>query len=161
MKKLTTAALLSLFMVFSYTRAQKAKSTVKAIAAEKTSTTVAKTFLGSSGLQGGPITKADFDRYLRQGLTARDSAGTAFEVKEFMFSYAERNLYEDSIGKLMILTDFLSEFCPGDTVTTAVTNNIYYKTKPGDTAYFDHIKVRVPSSGQIIQSSPMKFVIVK
>lgn len=161
MKKLTTASIFSLFIVFSYTWAQKVKSQVKAVAADKTTTPVAKTFLGSSGLQGGPITKANFDRYLKQGLTARDSAGSTFEVKEFMFSYAERNLYEDSVGKLMILTDFLSEFCPGDTVTTAVANNIYYKTKPGDTAYFDHIKVRVPSTGQIISSSPMKFVLVK
>ena len=87
-----------------------------------------KAYLGRSDLNGGPISKQAFDSYLKQGLTARDSMGVAYRVDGFTFSYSERNLYEDSVGNLMILTDYLSEFCSGDTVSPAVANNIYYKT---------------------------------
>ena len=117
-------------------------------------------YLGHSGLNGGQVTKRTFDSLLKQGLTARDSAGNLLQVDGFTFSYAERNLYEDSVGKLMILTDFFSEYCPGDTVSRGVSMNIYHKTKPGDTAYFDNIRVHLPTGGQT-GTKGMKFVLIK
>ena len=117
-------------------------------------------YLGQSAYSSGTISKRDFDTYLKQGLSAKDSMDNSYKVKAFTFTYAERNLYEDSIGNLMILTDYLSEFCSGDTVTTAISNNIYYKTKPGDTAYFDNIKVALPD-GKRINATPIKLILTK
>ena len=117
-------------------------------------------YLGQSGLSGGNISKHDFDNFLKQGITAKDSLGTAYKVDGFTFSYSERNLYEDSVGNLMVLTDYLSEFCPGDTVSPAVANNIYYKTKPGDTAYFENIRATHPD-GWRIGAKGMRFILTK
>lgn len=117
-------------------------------------------YLGRSDKHGGSITKHEFDKLLRQGLTAKDSLGYSYRVDGFNFSYAERNLYEDSVGNLMILTDFLSEFCTGDTVSPAVANNIYFKTKAGDTAYFESVKVVLPD-GRKLPARSMKFVLTK
>lgn len=121
---------------------------------------VVSAYLGTSDRSGGNISKVDFDNYLKQGVTARDSSGAAYKVDGFTFSYAERMLYEDSVGNPLLLTDYFSEFCPGDTVSLAISRNIYYKTKPGDTAYFDNIKVMLPNGGQVI-AKPMKFVLTK
>jgi hypothetical protein len=117
-------------------------------------------YLGRSSYNNGEISKRTFDSLLKQGLTARDAQGTQLKVDGFTFSYAERNLYEDSVGKLMVLTDFFSEFCTGDTVSRGVSMNIYYKTKPGDTAYFDNIKVLLPD-GRPVGTKGMKFVLTK
>ncbi len=119
-----------------------------------------RSYLGGSGLYGGPISKRLFDSYLSQGLIAKDSMGNQYKVDGFTFGYAERNLYEDSVGNLMVLTDYLSEFCPGDSVSAAISNNIYHKTKPGDTAYFENVKVALPD-GKRVGAKSMKFVLTK
>jgi len=128
--------------------------------AQKETPIVVRSFLGRSDVNGGEIGKDLFDRFLKQGLTAKDSLGTEYKIDGFTFSYAERNLYEDSVGNLVVLTDYLSEFCPGDTVSAAVANNIYYKTKPGDTAYFEGIKIARPDGTRSV-ARPMRFVITK
>ena len=163
MRGLTNIILLLLLLSGSYRLlAQKVKkdgggqSGVTASAATK----ILYPYLGHSDYTGGQISKRTFDSLLKQGITARDVEGKAFKVNGFTFSYAERNLYEDSVGKLMVLTDFFSEYCPGDTVSRGVSLNIYYKTKPGDTAYFDNIKVALPEGGQV-GTKGMKFVLTK
>ncbi|HTM66090.1 MAG TPA: hypothetical protein VL093_07210 [Flavipsychrobacter sp.] len=119
-----------------------------------------RAFLGSSDYSGGLISKRDFDKYLKEGLTAKDSLGNLYQVNGFMFSYGERNLYEDSLGNLIVLTDYLSEWCAGDTVSPAISNNIFYKTKPGDTAYIDQIRVLLPT-GKEAAAMGLRFVLTK
>ena len=110
-------------------------------------------YLGNSDYKGGPIQKEQFAILLRQGLTSHDSLGNKYRVIGFDFSYAERKVYEDSIGNLMKMTDFTSEYCPGDTISHDISASgdtslegdvilsIYDRIKPGDTVYFDHIMV--------------------
>lgn len=117
-------------------------------------------YLGNSSYSGGLIPKTTFDALLKQGITAKDSIGNTYKVSEFMFSYAERNLYEDSVGNLMYLTDFFAERCLGDTVNLGISRNIYYKTKPGDTAYIDNIKV-IDGGKQLFTKSGMRFILTK
>jgi hypothetical protein len=136
------------------------KETAVKVAATKTAPVVITSYLGRSGLTGGPVGKWMFDSLLKQGVTAKDPTGNSYPVAGFTFSYAERNMYEDSVGNPLLLTDYFSEFCPGDTVSLAIFRNIFYKTKPGDTAYFDNVKVALPGGGQVI-SKPMKFVLTK
>jgi hypothetical protein len=114
-------------------------------------------YLGHSTLTGGTIPKKTFDSLALQGITISNAMG---QVKGFSFSYAERNLYEDSIGNSIILVDLLSEYCPGDSLSAAVRKTLSARTKKGDTAYFDNIKVALPNGRENIIPS-MKFVIEK
>jgi len=139
------------------TKKEEKKAKAQAVAAPVNMVLV---YLGNSDYHGGDISKNNFDSHLKQGLVGKDSLGNTFKVDGFNFSYAERNLYEDSVGNLMVVTDYVSEFCPGDTISPAVANNIFYKTKPGDTAYFDNIKVLLPD-GRKLATKPMKFVLTK
>lgn len=111
--------------------------------------------LGLSDRSGGTIPKQLFDSLLRQGVRAQDTAG---QVSGFMFNYKERNIYEDSVGNIIVLTDLLTEYCPGDTLTPGISNSIYLRTKKGDTAYFDNIRLTLPGKGEV-PGKGMKFVI--
>lgn len=119
-------------------------------------------YLGYSGYSGGTIPKKVFDSLLRQGVTAKDSTGMIYKVAGFTFGYGERNLYEDSTGKLVILTDYVSEICMGDTLSTVFQNYVFKdnRTKGGDTAYFDNIKVQIPGGG-ITTTKNMRFILTK
>jgi hypothetical protein len=98
-------------------------------------------YLGHSDYKGGPIKREEFDNLLKQGLTAHDSAGYKYKVISFDFNYAERELYEDSIGNLKVMTDFLFEYCPGDTITGNISASIYDRVKAGDTVFIDRVRV--------------------
>ncbi|HXS36751.1 MAG TPA: hypothetical protein VN721_08625 [Flavipsychrobacter sp.] len=117
-------------------------------------------YLGHSTLSGGTVNKFVFDSLLKQGLTSMDSAGVIYTVSSFIFNYAERNLYEDSAGNLVMLTDYLLEYCPGDTLTSDISQTIYQRVKNGDTLYFDRVIVKRPDSTEASGKS-MKFVITK
>ena len=132
-------------------------------------------YLGHSAYSGGAIRKQLFDSLLKQGLSAHDSLGNIYRVAGFDFSYAERNLYEDSVANLVVLTDFQSEYCPGDTISldlslaTETSPSIYQRTKAGDTVYFDHIRLFAQHGNKIFPSLDtlpilgrgMKFTITK
>lgn len=98
-------------------------------------------YLGKSDFKGGPIKMEEFNRLLKQGLTSRDSMGNKYKVTSFGFNYAERMLYEDSVGNLKVMTDILYEYCPGDTITNNVSASIYERVKPGDTVFIDRVTV--------------------
>jgi hypothetical protein len=117
-------------------------------------------YLGHSSLTEGDISKQAFDSLLKQGLTAKDSLGKACKVYSFMFNYGERNLYEDSMGTLTVMTDYMMEECPGDTLTPNISASIYDRTKAGDTAYFDSVMVMRPDN-TLIKGKSMKFFIKK
>lgn len=116
-------------------------------------------YLGNSALQGGSISKYVFDSLLKQGLTARDTMGMVYKVDGFYFNYGERNLYEDSSGNMMWVTDYLSEYCPGNMLPAHISGSIYMRTKPGDTTYFDNIKLTRPSDNMPMLGKPMRFEI--
>ena len=119
---------------------------------------------------------------MKQGLTSHDSLGRTFKVIGFNFTYAERNLYEDSIGNLVVKADFSTTYCHGDTLPEILTRYIpasmsktneetpgfYQRVKPGDTVYFDRISVLrftpnspLPPDSAAILGRAMKFVITK
>lgn len=117
-------------------------------------------FLGNSDMSGGLISERTFDSLMKQGLTSRDSLGIVYQFNSFMFTYAERNLYEDSTGNLMIVTDYLSEYCEGNKLGKNIVPALWDRTKKGDTAYFDEIRL-VDPSGKSVKGKAMKFVLMK
>ncbi len=118
------------------------------------------TYLGRSAMDGGEVDKQTFDSLLRQGVTSKDSAGHAYSISGFTFTYGERNLYEDSVGQLMMLTDYLTEYCYGDTLSTFLIGNITERSKGGDTVYIDNITVRSPEGAGGYGKS-MRFILKK
>jgi hypothetical protein len=133
---------------------------------QQTDTSVAKkvkyipVYLGHSDIGGGPVPKRVFDSLLKQGIYSRDSVGNVYKVDAFNFSYAERSLYEDSVGNLIVVPDYMSERCYGDTITANVSQSIYSRTKAGDTVYIDQIVLIKPDNGTA-SGKPMKFEITK
>ncbi len=101
-------------------------------------------YLGYSNINDGKIAEQIFDSLLAKGLKGRDSLGKAYNVTGFMFTYGERNLYEDSVGNPIIITDNLGEYCYGDTLSAFLLNNIRDRSKSGDTVYFDNITLTSP-----------------
>ena len=126
-------------------------------------------YLGHSEYKGGPIKKNKFDELLKQGLTSHDSLGNRYRVVGFQLGYAERVVYEDSLGNLQMVMDYAYEYCSGDTITTTIAASIYDRTKPGDTLYFDRVSVvkylnnstQSQSESESFAARGMKFVIVK
>ncbi|MCB9046326.1 MAG: hypothetical protein H6550_09320 [Chitinophagales bacterium] len=103
-------------------------------------------YIGNSDIDSGVISKQLFDSLLRQGFTSRDSNGRVFDVKSFMFTYCERNLYEDSIGNPMILTDYLSEFCFDNKLKDYQLEGILSRSKWGDTLILEKITLNAADS---------------
>ncbi|XZF15488.1 hypothetical protein ACTHGU_05085 [Chitinophagaceae bacterium MMS25-I14] len=114
-------------------------------------------YLGNSGLDGGLIGKRAFDSLLKQGIKAQNPAA---KIEGFAFSYNERTFFEDSVGHIASGMELMFEYCYGDTLSTAVKNSIFRRTKKGDTAYFDKIKVLMPD-GNEGEGKPMKFVLTQ
>jgi hypothetical protein len=81
-------------------------------------------------------------------------------VNGFLLTYGERNLYEDSVGTLMVLTDLLTQPCDGDTLNTYVLDNITDRSKKGDTVYFDQITVTAPE-GYNANGKPIRLILTK
>ena len=130
----------------------KGKEPAKANTAHK-NIFIPAVYLGNSDYKGGPIRKNQLDTLLQAGLTAHDSLGNKYRVLGFDFTYAERKLYEDSVGNLGVYMDFASEHCFGNKLSEHLTQRvesesdmdapvtIYDRIKSGDTLFFDHIKI--------------------
>ncbi len=126
-------------------------------------------YLGHGDRCGGQITKAEFDKLMKQGLTAHDSLGKKYKVISFEFTYAERSLYEDSVANLQVLTEYINGMCFGDTLSASIAGTLYERTKAGDTAFFDHVQLvrfknkssePMPDSTAFLGKS-MKFILGK
>ena len=117
----------------------------------------AAVFLGSSEQSGGVIPDHLFDSLGRQPVTARDKDGNAAQVLGFTVTFAERTLAEDSAGNPIIAVDFFSEKCSGDTLTPVLRNNLFERTKPGDTVWYE--RIRVATAAGETGGQEMKFVI--
>ncbi len=147
----------ALLLVVSMVYAQK-KNTDKKTPVTKPKPVFVAMLGDTSSLSNGDISKEEFDRLAPQGIRLKN-AGGAF-IEGFTFTYGERHLYEDSVGNDLLVTSYLSEYCLGDTLSGIISKTLNYRTKPGDTAYYDGIHVRMPD-GTGATAKPMKFVITR
>jgi hypothetical protein len=117
-------------------------------------------YLGNSDLSAVDlkVSKRVFDSLMKQGLTSRDSSGRPFQFHGFMFTYGERNLYEDSVGNLMVMTDLLNEYCPGNKLSENISVTLFDRTKKGDTAYIDNILL-VDDKGKSRKGRGMRIIL--
>lgn len=120
-------------------------------------------YLGTSDYKGGPIKKDELRDLLKQGLTSRDSVGNRYKVARFELGYAERMIYEDSLGSLVSLMDYMSENFFGDTLSSGISSSIFERFKAGDTLYINKVIVLKPSGANTteIAGKGMKCVLMK
>ncbi|RYE22946.1 MAG: hypothetical protein EOP51_11915 [Sphingobacteriales bacterium] len=145
MKKPTRYLVFALLLAATATAWAQDKKTAEKTKTAKPKVVPVPVYLGNSNINGGKLTKQTFDSLLGQGLKGKDSSGNIYKVNGFAFTYAERNLYEDSVGNPIVVTDNLAEYCFGDTVSTFILGNIHDRSKNGDTVYFDNISLTSPN----------------
>jgi hypothetical protein len=102
----------------------------------------------------GTISKSDFLRELSRPLKTN---GT---VDGFTFMYGERSMYEDSAGNPLPVTDYLTQYCSGDTLPAIIRSTLRERCKPGDTAFFSEIKI-YRQDGTAAMGKPLKLTISK
>ena len=122
-----------------------------------------KAYLNDKVTSTGKISVADFLNLLDKPIWVKDSRDNSIQpALVFVYTYAERGMYEDETGKPMIVTDYLSSNCKG-TVDTITIYEMKYRAKPGDTAYFESIeffnKEQKDKQGQAAE--PIKLILTK
>lgn len=103
-------------------------------------------YFGNSDITTAKIKLQLFDSLIQQGFTSHDSTGRVFDVKQFMFTYCERNLYEDEVGNPIILTDYLSEYCMSNKFNEIQLSSLRGRAKVGDTLIIEKIKLEAADS---------------
>lgn len=119
-------------------------------------------YLANTNIDSAAIRKPLFDSLIKQGFTSRDSNGRVFEVKGFKFTFCERNLYEDSLGNPMIVTDYLSEYSFDSKFMDYQQDALIRRAKPGDTVFIENITLRAADSTEAgAKGKPLKLVITR
>lgn len=151
--RLLTLVLLCALVPFRFVAAQDSDKNKKVVVGPPMA-------LGNSGDTGSTMTATLFNTIARQGLKVADPKYGGAVVTGFSFTYGEHNVYEDSAGNFMGVIDYLTEYCPGDTLTVAIAASLIDRTKAGDTAYFDDIHLRL-ADGKTMIGKPLKIAIVR
>ncbi len=107
-------------------------------------------------LESEKLNAALFQALLLKPLTVTSGTGA---IEGFAFTYAERALYEDSVGNPLIITDYMTEYCLGDTLSKNIKLLLPPRIKAGDTVYIADIKVQSPA-GKAVFGRPARIVII-
>ncbi|MBC7553125.1 MAG: hypothetical protein H7257_04025 [Taibaiella sp.] len=134
-----TGVILLMFGLYKAIAQQKGKEKTVAAAKPKKAALTPVVYLGKSDFAGGKISVSKFSSLLKQGISARDSAGNTYNIVGFYLNYDEMRLYEDSVGESIITMDLSREYCSGDTVSTNIAQSIFDRVKKGDTVFFDQV----------------------
>jgi|SRR5690606_6898083 len=119
-------------------------------------------YLAGGQYGSGSIPLAQFDSLIGKPLIARDTLGRFCPVIKFDFTFAERGLYEDSTGRLTIMTDYyVTPSDSGALLPPFWIEQLKRRAKIGDTVYFDQILAEYPDSvnAQHFYTHPLKLVI--
>jgi hypothetical protein len=161
-RRLLLIAAIALLVTAAYAQRKTPKASTPAASATPMAKPAGKpvmdVVIGNSNYSGGNISKGEFDANAVHGVRIKNAQGAY--VEGFSFTYGERNLYEDSVGNEKPVTEYLTEYCMGDTLSPIIRNTIAQRTKPGDTAYYDDIHIRMPD-GRAALGKSMKFVITR
>lgn len=122
-----------------------------------------QSYMGDKKTQSGTISKAQFDSLIALPLYSVDTGGNTYQCSDFTFTYAERALYQDSLGHPLVTTDYFSTNSAAGRLDSFWLNHIREKSKAGDTAYFDNIAVidSVSAKKAFFYTEPIKLVITK
>jgi hypothetical protein len=121
-----------------------------------------RTYLAGGVITNGTISKAQFDSLIAYPLLARDTSGKEHPVITYTFVYAERGVFEDSMGKMKIMTDYYSVESDKGQMPDVWVKNVRKRSKSGDTAYFNEvISTYADSVRTRFHSEPLKLIITE
>lgn len=119
-----------------------------------------KSYLYGGTISSGTISKKLFDSLIAYPLVAKDSSNTERPVMRFEFSYSERGVYEDSTGKLRIMTDHYNTESKEGKLPADWISSIRGRSKRGDTVvFFDILASFTDSLRTRFYSEPIKLII--
>ncbi|QLH46298.1 MAG: hypothetical protein HWD58_12090 [Bacteroidota bacterium] len=101
-----------------------------------------RAFFGCMVEDSSSVEKNAFDILVGKKLCAKDSAGNLLTVESFTITYAERGLYQDSTGLPIIITEYSTAECKGDTIPAQWIADFRERSYRGDTVYFDRVMAR-------------------
>jgi hypothetical protein len=114
--------------------------------------------LGCTPFASPLMNKNDFDRISSQSFCAKDSANAIYKISAFDITFAERGLYQDSTGLPIVVTDYSSAHCTGDTIPKFWINAFKERSYKGDTIFFDNIIAR-GADNKAHMCKQLKFII--
>ncbi len=145
----------AVLIVFSNSFAQQNKNAKKKVVYK------GKSFL-ADGTGSGNIPVEKFKSLLDKGLIARDTAEVNHPVHAFIFMYAERGVFEDSTGKLRIMSDNFSLPCDDGKLPDYWVKGIKEKSKAGDTVLYSNILSSYDDSGKKhFYAEPLKLILTE
>ena len=113
-----------------------------------------------NGMGSGKISKKMLDSLLNYNLIARDTQNREHPVIQFTFTYAERGAYEDSTGKLRIMTEYYSIESEQGKLPDFWMRNLRERSKAGDTAIFSEVLSTYQDSLRTrFYAEPLKLII--
>ena len=122
----------------------------------KTITGIPLSWGGKALLESEKVNAALLRDLMQKSLTVTSGIGS---INGFSFTYAERAMYEDSLGNPLPLTDYMTEYCFGDTLSKNIKLLLPAKVKAGDTVYIADVKVQ-QAAGKPVLGRPARIVII-
>lgn len=118
------------------------------------------TYADNGAIAAGKISVKDFERVLKSKLVSKDSAGRLNPVISFNFSYAERGVFEDSTGKMRIMTEYYAIQSELGELPDFFLNSIKGLAKHGDTIIYNEILTFFPDSAKTrYYSKPLRLIL--
>src|SRR5690606_23156656 len=96
-------------------------------------------YLAGGQVGSGTVQLAVFDALVGEAPVARDSLGRICSIVKFDFTFAERGLFEDSTGRLTIMTDYYATQSEDGKLPEFWVKELRERAKVGDTLYFEDI----------------------
>ncbi len=108
----------------------------------------------------GAMTVAAFRKQITERLQIVNDSANRWKIRGFDFQYAERGMYEDSAGNPLMVVEYLSEFCPGDSVSSGIRGQLPPRVKAEDTAFISRIRI-ADSAGNVAATRSFQVTIVR
>lgn len=120
-------------------------------------------FLSGGQYGTGNIPLATFDALIGKAPIAKDSLGRECAVHSFDLTFAERGIFEDSTGRLTIMTDYYTTKSEDGKLDSFWVKELQYRAKIGDTVYMDNIVATYPDTAALhyFYTYPLKLVITE
>jgi hypothetical protein len=120
-----------------------------------------KTFLAGGTYGNGTIPVEKFESLMKLPLVSIDTANVTHPVIEYTFTYAERGAYEDSTGKLRIMTDYFTANSDNGLLPQYYLNSLNGRIKYGDTVYYSEVISSYGDSASRYHSLPIKLILTE
>ena len=121
-----------------------------------------KTYLSGGVFDGGKLSAKLFDSLIKLPLVSMDTLNQPHDASFYNFTYVERNLYEDSLGRPEIIADYYSFDCIDGKIPDMWKKSLKLRIKQGDTILINNVQSYYKDKKLTkFYTQPIKIVITK